>query len=85
MSDRISLLNQIWQNKRTDGGAEGSGGTRERNGGPREQLRFVRALACGRAAKKSVRAKEGAPGMHEGEEKGRKDEPSLPRAAKSRR
>lgn len=59
MSDRISLVNQIWPNKRRDGR-----NARE-NGGPREQLRFVRALACGRAAKKSVKPKQGGNGMED--------------------
>ena len=59
MSDRISLVNQIWPNKRRDGR-----NARE-NGGPREQLRFVRALACGRAAKKSVKPKRGGNGMED--------------------
>lgn len=49
-------MNQIWPNKRRDGGETGRNAGE--NGGPREQLRFVRALACGRAAKKSVRATE---------------------------
>ena len=52
-------MNQIWPNKRRDGR-----NARE-NGGPREQLRFVRALACGRAAKKSVKPKRGGNGMED--------------------
>lgn len=71
MSDRISLVNQIWPNKRRDEGETGRN-ARE-NGGPREQLRFVRALACWRAVKKSVRAKEAeTKGCGKREETGRR-------------
>jgi hypothetical protein len=45
----------------------GPGGTRAGGSeGPREQLRFVRALACGRAARKGALGREDGTSRHEG-------------------